>query len=94
MKAFEKILLTLLATLLLAACGGGMSGSYEGGDGLVALTFHGSRVDARVMGATHELSCSTDGDKVILESPQGKLVVTRNTDGSLDTPWGPLRKKD
>lgn len=94
MKAHEKILVSLLATLLLAACGGGMNGSYKGGNGLVELNFHGSKVDAKVMGATHELSYSTDGDKIILQSPQGKLVVTRNRDGSLDTPWGPLRKKD
>lgn len=43
------------------------------------------------MGQTRELSYSTDGDKVILESPQGNLVVTRNKDGSLDTPWGTMQ---
>lgn len=83
----------LLAALLLGACGGGMSGTYEGDNGMVALAFHGSKVDAKVLGATHELSYSTDGDKIILESPQGKLVVTRNQDGSLDTPWGTMKKR-
>ncbi len=89
-----KTLPTLFATLLLAACSGGMSGTYEGAYGMVTLAFHGSKVDITVMNQTHELSYSTDGDKIILESPQGKLVVPRNKDGSLDTPWGTLKRKD
>lgn len=94
MNTQGKTLSTLFAVLLLAACSSGMSGTYEGGNGMVTLTFHGSKVDVTVFNQTHELSYSTDGDKIILDSQQGKLVVPRNNDGSLDTPWGTLKRKD
>ena len=76
--------------LLLAACSGGPSGTYEGGMG--SLTFAAGKVDAQLMGNTVEMDYSTDGDKIVLQSPQGNLVVTRNADGSLDTPWGTMKK--
>jgi hypothetical protein len=37
---------------------------------------------------------STDGDKIVLHSPEGNLVLTRNADGSIDTPWGTMKKTD
>ena len=87
-----KYLSILLAGLLVAACsGGGISGTYEGGFG--SLTFDSGKVDARLMGATIEMKYTTDGNKVVLQSPQGNLVLTRNKDGSLQTPWGIMRKR-
>lgn len=93
MNIRTRLLAPVLATLLLAACGGGMSGTYEGEMGMVTLTFHGNKVDATVLHGTQQLTYSTDGDKVLLHSPQGNLVITRNKDGSLNTPWGTLKKK-
>jgi len=91
MKSRGKILPTLLATLLLAACRGGMSGTYEGGMG--SLTFNSGKADATLMGNTIEMDYTTDGNRIVLKSPQGNLVVTRNSDGSLDTPWGTMKKR-
>lgn len=83
----------LLATLLLAACGGGMSGTYEGGMG--SIKFASGKAYATLgPGITMELKYSTDGDKILLHSQQGDLVLTRNPDGSIDTPWGTMKKKD
>ena len=84
--------LIVLVTTLLAACGGGLSGTYEGDMG--SLTFDGSKADLKTFSSTIEMDYSVDGDKILLKSPQGNLVVTRNADGSLDTPWGPMKKKD
>lgn len=83
-------LLAIACTVLLAACGGGLSGTYEGGFG--SLTFASGKVDARLMGNTIEMPYTTDGDKIVLQSPQGNLVLTRKSDGSLDTPWGTMKK--
>lgn len=88
-----KFLPFLLAGLLLAACSGsGVSGTYVGGFG--SLTFDSGKVDANLMGATVEMNYTTDGNKVILHAPQGNLVLTRNKDGSLQTPWGTMRKRN
>lgn len=93
MTMHGKTLPLLLASLLLVACSGsGISGTYTGGFG--SMTFDAGKVDAKLMGATVEMDYTTDGDKVILHSPQGNLVLTRNKDGSLQTPWGTMRKRD
>lgn len=91
MKASRKFL-TILAIALLAACGGGLSGTYEGEAG--SLTFDGGKADLKTAFSTIETDYSIDGDKIVLKAPQGNLVLTRNADGSIDTPWGPMKKKD
>lgn len=87
-----RLLAPLLATLLLAACGGGVSGTYEGGFG--SIKFESGKAYATLMGVTSQLDYSTEGDKIVLKSPQGNLVLTRNKDGSIDTPWGTMKKTD
>lgn len=82
--------LAVLCTTLLAACGNGVSGTYAGGLG--SITFDSGKADATLMGSTIEMDYTTDGDKVVLKSPQGNLVLKRNADGSLDTPWGTMKK--
>jgi hypothetical protein len=87
----RKMLPALFATLLLAACSNGISGTYAGGMG--SLTFASGKVDAILLGNTIEMNYTTDGDKIVLQSAQGNLVVTRKPDGSLDTPWGNMKPK-
>jgi hypothetical protein len=91
MKIRHRFLAPLLATLLLAACSGGMSGTYEGGMG--SIKFESGKAYATLMGSTIEMKYSTDGDKILLHSSQGNLVLTRHADGSIDTPWGLMKKK-
>jgi hypothetical protein len=91
MNIRTRLLAPLLATLLLAACSGGMSGTYEGEVG--SIKFESGKAYATLMGATMEMKYSTDGDKILLHSPQGDLVLTRHADGSIDTPWGTMKKK-
>ena len=85
-------ILTTLCVVLLAACGDGVSGTYQGGTG--SINFASGKADATLLGNTLEMDYTTDGDKVVLRSPQGNLVLKRNSDGSLDTPWGTMKKKD
>lgn len=91
MNGKRKLLSTVFATALLAACGGGgLSGTYNGGMG--SITFSGSHADVKVMGNTREIPYSVDGNKVVLHAASaGNLVLTRNPDGSLTTPWGIMR---
>ncbi len=82
----------LLAAVLLAACsGGGLSGTYAGGIG--SITFASGKADVKLMGATREMSYRVDGNKVVLHAATGAdIVLTRGDDGSLDTPWGHMRR--
>lgn len=81
-----------LAALLLAACSGGISGTYEGGLG--TIRFESGKAYATLMRASREMDYRVDGDKIVLRSPEGDLVLTRDADGSLDTPWGKMKKRD
>ncbi|MGH8144733.1 MAG: hypothetical protein ACREPY_00205 [Rhodanobacteraceae bacterium] len=88
-----KLLAPLAAALLLVACGGGMRGTYEGGLG--TITFQSGKADLTMMGSTVEMGYTTDGDKVVLHPATGvALVLKRNRDGSLETPWGTMKRKD
>ena len=48
---------------------------------------------AATLGAYGASRVLTTGDLGSLD-PQGNLVLTRNKDGSLQTPWGTMRKRD
>jgi hypothetical protein len=92
MNIRTRLLAPLLATLLLTACGSGMNGTWEGGMG--SIKFESGKAYATLLGSTLEMKYSTDGDKIVLHSPEGNLVLTRNADGSIDTPWGTMKKTD
>jgi hypothetical protein len=92
MNIRRKLLAPLLATAWLAACGNGLSGTYQGAFG--SIKFESGKAYATLMGMTSQLDYSTDGDKIILKSPQGNLVLTRNKDGSINSPWGRMTRQD
>jgi hypothetical protein len=87
----RRSLTTLLLALPLAGCNGGISGTYEGNVG--SLAFHGNKVDATLMGSTLRMDCRAEGNRIVLDSPQGELVLERKPDGSLDTPWGRMHRQ-
>lgn len=92
MHTRSKFPIPLLLSLLLSACGGGISGTYEGGMG--TIKFESGKAYATLMQVTREMDYRTEGDKVVLRSPEGDLVLTRHADGSLDTPWGSMKKSE
>ncbi|MGH8274778.1 MAG: hypothetical protein ACRES9_11120 [Gammaproteobacteria bacterium] len=83
----------LLTAALLAGCGGSMSGTYQSRYGNMSIKFDSGKAYLTTLGGTVETAYEVDGDKVILKSPQGNLVLTRNKDGSLGGPMGTLTKK-
>lgn len=78
----------------LAACGGGMSGTYEDRMGLTQLTFqsNGTVVQSVTMaGVEKEMRYEVDGDKIRIhpDGDQGTtLVLTRVDDRTLSGPMG------
>lgn len=94
MNVKAKLASALLTTLLLASCGGGMSGTYVDSSGQPAMTFSSGKAEIDLgAGGIQEMKYSVDGNKIVLHSPEGDLVLTRQSDGSLVTPWGTWKKK-
>ena len=89
----------LSAGLFLAGCGDGYEGdTYTDSEGGVTVEFRsGNRAYIDLGGiATSEVGYEVDGDRVILETPDGNSVLTRRDDGSLDGGMmlGTLKKKE
>jgi hypothetical protein len=86
--------LLLTAGLLLSACGQQLSGTYSDEAGLTKYTFKsGDKVYVSVLGTETELTYTIDGDKVTLNGPQGNVVLTLSSDGSLQGPLGVALRK-
>jgi hypothetical protein len=90
MKIRTALLALLLATLLLAACGGGLNGTYTDSMGVASYTFKsGGKVEMSAMGASVEMPYEVDGNKVKIKLPGGAAqVLTINPDGSIAGPGG------
>ena len=77
----------LACGLLLAGCGDGYEGdTYADSEGAVTVEFKDeNRAYVRLGGlGEREVGYKVDDDRVVLESPDGNIVLTRKDDGSLD----------
>jgi len=83
-----KKLLFVLATLILAACGSAIEGTYSDKLGLVEYEFRPSgKVYLRTLGTETEFNYRVDGSKVIIELPnEGNQVFNRLENGNLQGP--------
>lgn len=88
MKTCGKTLTTLLATLLLTACGQSLSGTYNDQTGDVQLTFQsGSKVTLRQNGRVQQYSYAITGDKLTISSSSGTVAIFQiEPDGCLHSP--------
>jgi len=88
------LVLVVVAGVILAGCGGGLSGTYKAkgglGEGFLSLEFKsGNQVFANVMGNTVEGTYKIEGDKVIVYVNGKNMAFTLAKDGSLaDGPMG------
>lgn len=80
--------------VLLAACGGGLKGSFEDEMGMSTFTFHGSgRVvqSSALAGVEVEMQYELEGDKVRITRPEAQgasMVLTRIDEDTLAGPMG------
>ena len=97
--AIARGVLLAVLMLLLAACGGGMQGTYEDAMGLSKLRFDrdGSVVQSAAMGGVEvRLRYEVDGDRVRLSHPDvdgAALVLTRVDESTLSGPMGIVYKR-
>lgn len=64
-----------------AACGGGLSGTYADDAGVTSYEFGpDGRARISVLGTTVVAEYTLDGDRVLVTSPQGTVVLTRDED--------------
>ena len=88
-----KVALAMLPALLLAGCGGGLSGTFEDEMGYSTLTFHGGgRVvqSSPMSGVEVELAYEVDGARIRIIQPEAgmALVLTRVDKDTLTAPMG------
>ncbi len=63
----------------LAACSADLAGTYKDRQGVTTYTFESDgRAAVSVLGTTVAAEYKLDGDKVLLTSPQGTVVLTRH----------------
>ena len=92
----RHLLLTLAAvgTLLLAACGKKLDGTYTDSMGIMEFTFASNgKVVQSQLGMRVELPYEVDGKDVRIQSPQGTLLLTLNNDGTIQGPMGMTLKR-
>jgi hypothetical protein len=85
-----RINITIIASgfLWLVACGAQFSGTYEDVSGITRYHFMGDgSALVSALGSTVTAEYTIDGNKVLLSSPQGTVVLTRK-DGRLYGPMG------
>lgn len=83
-----KLWILVTAVFALAACGGGLSGTWADDAGITRYAFAGNgTVMISVLGSEVSAEYRLDGDKVLVSSAQGTVVLTRR-DGRLFGPMG------
>lgn len=74
--------------LFLAACGGGVSGTWSDDAGVTQYAFsRNGNVTISVLGSNVEAEYRKDGDRILVSSAQGTVVLTQR-DGDLYGPMG------
>lgn len=70
-----------VASIALFGCGEQLSGSYADDDGVTRYAFSANgRVTISVLGADVDAEYRLDGNKVLVSSAQGTVVLTRRDD--------------
>ena len=97
--AIARGVLLAVLMLLLAACGGGMQGTYEDAMGLSQLRFErdGTVVQSAALGGVEvRLRYEVDDDRVRLSHPDvdgAALVLTRVDENTLSGPMGVIYRR-
>jgi hypothetical protein len=84
----------------LKSCAGKIEGRYAssmGGAGSFQITFRSGKATLTQMGGTEEFECWMEREKIYLhksgESTENDMPIDINNDGTLETPFGEMKKK-
>jgi len=81
-------LLPFVLAFVSAGCGNGLAGTFADDERVTAYEFHpDGRATISVLGAEVAAEYTVDGDRVLVTSPQGTVVLTRR-EGRLYGPMG------
>jgi hypothetical protein len=81
----RRLAVIAIACMFLAACGSRMSGHYKNPNEMMEVEFKGSNTAyLSMIGTTLEVKYRVDGDHIVFDTPQGQLVFTRNSNGTLE----------
>lgn len=88
----KKLALIALSFVLLA-CGQSLSGTYV--SDFADMTFEsGGRLILSTMGVKQEWKYEVNGDNLKIVKPDGdNFILTIQKDGTIQAPWGVMRKK-
>ena len=91
----KKLLLipVLALSVLLAACGAKIDGTYADDMGVTTYTFKSGKVIVSALGMGTEMDYKVEDNKVKITSPQGTMVMDILADGSIQGPLGIKLKK-
>jgi len=87
---------TVACVSLTLGCGSKLEGTYINATGQVAIEFKSGRAYLTMGVVTSPADYEVKGDKIIIkENKDDKepIVLTRNGDGSIETPFGRMTKK-
>lgn len=90
----KRVMAAMAAAAVLAACGGGVTGTYSNGNGVLELK-GGGKASLTIDGEKAECSYTATKEAVSLSCMDEKAVqIIRNGDGSLSAPFiGVLMKQ-
>ena len=95
MSCRRMLILSLLALVAFAltGCTPKLDGKYENANGMMSVEFKSGKAYVGMGQEKAEAEYEEKDDKVILKYNGENVVLTRNSDGSLDSAVGKLTKK-
>jgi hypothetical protein len=94
-SAPRRTLLIAPVLLAIAACGPSINGTYSDASGIAEYEFRSDgKVYITVFGATASGTFEVDRDRVLITSPQGTVVFTRDKDRLIGPMGLELHRKD
>ncbi|HLK55419.1 MAG TPA: hypothetical protein VKU00_02580 [Chthonomonadaceae bacterium] len=94
--SFRTLLHLAMLTLViftLTGCTSRLDGKYETANSMMTVEFKGDKAYVGALVGQVETTYEIKDDKVTLKYNGENLVLTRNSDGSLDGPMGKMIKK-
>lgn len=93
-SVYTRFGVSVILTIALGGCGKGndISGTYHGGN--ITMDFKDGKVKMNMLGDEKTLDYKVEGDKITIINPtEGDVVMTRNSDGSLNSAMGTFAKE-